>query len=103
MRFRLSKLAYSDLDSIYAYTLAKWGREQADRYLGTLWDTFDKITAEPERHKVRDQLYPGSRICFAGRHAIIYRIRESRVEIARVLHDAMDFRRHLSSDFMAAE
>lgn len=36
MRMRLSKPALGDLDSIYSHTIAKWGREQADRYLGDI-------------------------------------------------------------------
>ncbi len=100
MRLRLSRLAYADLDSIFTYTLTKWGQEQADRYVGALWDTFEKIADAPERWRRRDELHPGCRVCFAGRHAILYRMHEGRVEIARVLHDAMDFRRHIPADFM---
>jgi toxin ParE1/3/4 len=100
VRHRLSRLAYSDLDSIYASTLAKWGQEQADRYVNALWDAFDKIAAEPKHWRQRDQLHPGCRICFVGRHAILYRMHEGRIEIARILHDAMDFGRHLPTDFM---
>jgi toxin ParE1/3/4 len=100
MRIRLSKLALGDLDSIYSNTVETWGREQADRYAGDIWDTFEKIAQTPERWRLRDKLYPGCRICFTGRHAILYRIHQGRVEIARVLHDAMDFPRHIPRDFM---
>lgn len=100
MRVCLSKLALGDLDSIYRDTIAKRGQEQANRYVGAIWAAFDKIAQTPERWRLRDELHPGCRICFAGRHAILYRIREGRVEIARVLHDAMDFPRHIPRDFM---
>jgi toxin ParE1/3/4 len=100
MRFRLSKRAYADLDSIYTDTIAKWGQEQADRYIHAIWDAFEKVSANPERWRLRDDLHPGCQICFSGRHAILYRIHEGRVEIARVLHDAMDFPRHVPGDFM---
>ena len=100
MRMRLSKLALGDLDSIYSDTVEKWGREQADRYVGAIWAAFEKVAQAPERWRLRDELHPGCRICFIGRHAILYRIHEGRVEIARVLHDAMDFPRRLPRDFM---
>src|SRR5712671_492012 len=103
MPLRLSKLAYADLDSIYADSIAKWGQGQADCYLNTLWDALEQVAATPERWRPRDALYPGCRICFSGRHAILYRIRESRVEIARILHDAMDFPRHIPAEFMGEE
>lgn len=97
---RLSKLAVGDLDWIYSETVEKWGREQADRYVGAIWSAFDKVVQTPERWRLRNELHPGCRICFTGRHAILYRIHEGRVEIARVLHDAMDFPRHIPKDFM---
>lgn len=97
---RLSKLAFGDLDSIYSDTVEKWGREQADRYVGAIWAAFEKVAQAPERWRLRNELHPGCRICFIGRHAILYRIHEGRVEIARVLHDAMDFPRHIPRDFM---
>lgn len=100
MRIRLSKFALGDLDSIYAHTIQKWGREQADSYLNDIWDTFEKITQTPERWRLHNEIHPGCRICFTGRHAILYRIHAERVEIARVLHDAMDFPRHIPRDFM---
>ena len=100
MRLRFSKLARADLDSIYTDTIAKWGQEQSDRYIHTLWDALEQVVATPERWRPRDEIYPGCRICISGRHAILYRIREGRVEIARVLHDAMDFPRHIPGDFM---
>ena len=103
MRLRLSRRAYADLDSIYADTIARWGQAQADRYLNALWAALEKVAATPERWRLRDDLHPGCRICFSGRHAILFRIHRGRAEIARVLHDAMDFRRHLPGDFMGGD
>lgn len=100
MRVRLSKLALGDLASIYSRTVEQWGREQADHYVGDIWDAFEKVAKTPECWRLRNKLYPGCRICFTGRHAILYRIHNGRVEIARVLHDAMDFPRHIPKDFM---
>jgi toxin ParE1/3/4 len=100
MRLRLSKLAHTDLDSIYTETIAKWGQVQADRYINGLWDALERVATIPERWRLRDDLYPGCRIYFSGRHAILCRIHEGRVEIACVLHDAMDFPRYIPGDFM---
>ena len=103
MRLRLSKLAFADLDSIYSETIAKWGQPQADQYINALWDALEKVAAIPERWRLRENLHPGCRICFCGRHEILYRIHEGRAEIARVLHDAMDFQRHIPGDFMGED
>jgi plasmid stabilization system protein ParE len=48
---------------------------------------------------LRPELHPDCRICLAGRHAILFRVKDGRVEIARVLHDAMDFPRHAQDLF----
>jgi len=85
------------VDEIFAYTAENWGRNQAEKYLEQIWDTFGRITADPKRWRLRDDVHPGCRICHSGRHAVLYRIHKGRVEVARVLHDAMDFKRHLTA------
>ena len=44
---------------------------------------------------LRPELHEECRICYAGRHAILYRIKEDHIEIGRVLHEAMDYPRHV--------
>lgn len=100
MRLRLSKLAYADLEAVYAYTVRRWGSNQADIYLRQLWDALEAIVETPERWRLRDRVYPGCRVCVAGRHAILYRLNEHGVEVARVLHGSMDLPRHIPPGFM---
>ena len=40
---RIQEAASHRLDEIYRYTQARWGIEQADRYIIGLFDAFDKI------------------------------------------------------------
>ncbi len=94
MRFRLAHAAIEDLESIDDYTVRNWDAEQADRYLAMLWATFERIADNPTRWRLRSELHPDCRICLAGRHAILFRVKDDSVEIARVLHDAMDFPQH---------
>ncbi|MEW6303044.1 MAG: type II toxin-antitoxin system RelE/ParE family toxin [Verrucomicrobiota bacterium] len=103
MKIRISKLALGDLDAIHAYTVAHWGDAQAERYVDEIWQTFERIVARPERWRLRDDVHPGCRICYSGSHAVLYRIRGGRVEIARVLHGSMDFQRHVPPGFFADE
>lgn len=103
MRLRLSKLAVEALDSIFAYTVAKWGDEQADKYVREIWRSMLNLVEAPERWRLRNSIHLGCRICLTGRHAVLYRIREGQVEVARVLHGAMDFRRHISSNFLGQD
>jgi toxin ParE1/3/4 len=99
MTIRLSFSALGDLQEIDGYTAHQWGAEQADRYLAMLWDNFEKISQKPERWRLRPELHEECRICFAGRHAILFRIKEDHIEIGRVLHEAMDYPRHVERLF----
>jgi len=99
MKLRVAPLALEDLQSIDEYTVKKWGAEQADRYLAMLWATFEQIMTKPEKWRLRPELHPECRICFAGRHAILYRVKDGVLEVARVLHDAMDYPRHVDGLF----
>ncbi len=99
MTFHLAHAAIADLESIDDYTLRAWDAHQADRYLAMLWATFERIATDPARWRRRPELHPDCRVCLAGRHAILFRVKNGRVEIARVLHDAMDFKRHAEGLF----
>jgi toxin ParE1/3/4 len=100
MTFRVSAAALEDLQSVDDYTVRTWGVDQADRYLAMLWNTFEQIARKPARWRLRPELHAECRICFSGRHAILYRIKEDRIEIGRVLHEAMDFPRHVEKLFV---
>ena len=102
MTYRIAQAALADLESIDDYTAKKWGAEQSDRYLTMIWAAFDRIAQSPTRWRQRPDIHPDCRICLAGKHAILFRVHGERLEIARVLHSAMEFPQHtegLFSDF----
>ena len=94
--FRLTLLAELDLDGIGAYTLDKWGMDQAVVYLTRLDSTFAALAEVAALGKDRSDLRPNLLACPCNRHMIFFR-RDHRgdVEILRILHDNMDFQRHL--------
>jgi toxin ParE1/3/4 len=95
--YRLSRLAEADLTAIFCYTLDTWGEEQVWIYLQILESARDQIAADPFcfGSKDREDLAAGCRIFRAAKHHIIYRVVRGRVEIARVLHESMDFERRV--------
>lgn len=95
MKLVFTEAALDDLRSIRVYTLERWGAEQEDRYLRQLWLRLESIRAEPQRCRLREDLFPGCRLASEGRHVILFRARREVLEIVRVLHAAMDFKRHL--------
>ncbi|SHJ17189.1 ParE toxin of type II toxin-antitoxin system, parDE [Rubritalea squalenifaciens DSM 18772] len=91
--YKLSLLAEEDLISIYAYTYETWGIEQLDTYKGYLTKALEEITADPFGigSKSRDDLAEGCRTYRVQHHYYVYRVKNSTVETARVLHEYMDF------------
>ena len=94
-RFRLTVQAEDDLDGIGAYTLVRWGEDQAIRYLTKLDETFTALARTSSLGKDRDDLRPGLISCPCNRHMIFFRRGvQGDVEILRILHERMDFERH---------
>jgi len=98
MKFRLSSYADRDLLSILKYTKKVWGSEQGFIYLGLLGRGREKIVANPflPGRKSREDLAAGCRSFRCGKHIFFYRLRDNTVEIARILHESMDFGRHVA-------
>lgn len=94
MKLVLTEAALDDLRSIRVYTLENWGVEQEERDLRNLWSRISSLRADPFRHRLREDLFPACRIAAEGRHVILFRANDQFLEIVRVLHSAMDFRRH---------
>lgn len=98
MKMTFTHAAVEDLRSIRAYTLETWGGEQEERYLNRIWERFDSIRLDPTRYRLRPDLFPGCRIAAEGKHVILFRAGGDLLEVVRVLHAAMDFKRHIAFD-----
>ena len=93
----LSKKALADLRSIWLYTVETWSEEQADIYYQNLVQAFETIAKSPESagHSY-EEVRSGYRGCHTGRHIIFYRVlKNGKVRIVRILHERMDYGRHL--------
>jgi toxin ParE1/3/4 len=93
--YDLSPRARADLREIWNYTRDRWSVEQADRYIRELNRTFATIAHDPRRGRPCDDIRPGYRKYRVGAHMIFFRSVSARVEVIRVLHQSMDFERHL--------
>jgi len=94
----LTDAAVCDLRSISAHTREIWGNEQEEKYLAEMWAQFERIQKAPEDWRFREDLFPGCRIAARGKHVILFRIKGEVLQIVRVLHSAMDFKRHVPKD-----
>lgn len=100
--YRLSRIADEDLLSIFRYTFETWGEDQLRIYLGLLEAARDAIAENLyiPGSKSREDLATGCRVFRAGKHYFVYRIKDAHIEIARILHESMDFDTQVNeSDF----
>jgi len=93
--FRLTKKAIEDLLSIARYTQKTWGREQRNKYLSTLDESFHMLAQEPHLGCVCDEIRQGYRKHHVGRHLIFYKQVAAHIKIIRILHERMDVESHL--------
>ncbi|RYD22497.1 MAG: type II toxin-antitoxin system RelE/ParE family toxin [Verrucomicrobiaceae bacterium] len=95
MKLVITEAALEDLQSVRDYTLETWGPDQEKRYLNLIWARFENLLVESGRYKRRPDLFPGCQIAAEGKHVILFRCDIEKLEVVRVLHSAMDFKRHL--------
>ena len=91
-RLVFSAFAQNDLDGILAYTLARWGDAQLEKYAGVLDEAFKRIETAPQSGRVAFGPYLK---LYAGEHVVFYRVDGYAVTIIRILHRRMDSTRHL--------
>jgi len=114
-RFRLSLLARADIAQILAASAEQWGLEGRRRYAAILAVGLRRVAAEPEGPTTRDRadLFEGVRSFHLRNaraplakakvkrpaHVLYYRVVEpGLVEIARVLHERMEPKRHVGAE-----
>jgi toxin ParE1/3/4 len=104
---RLGKEAETDFINILVWTTATFGPSQAENYQERLIALLSALAEDPFQiaSKSRDEIGAGLRTLhmgarrIKGRHLLLYRVRETEIQIVRILHDAMDLTRHLPADF----
>lgn len=95
MNYRISNEAANDLEKIWVYTVENWSVEQAERYLGLVFEEIDYLCRKPESSKDYSHIRKGYFCSRVKSHLIFFRINKSKVEIIRILHEMMDVERHL--------
>jgi len=73
------------------------------KYMDALRDTMKGVVRGTVIARSRDDLRPGIQMTTSGRHCIFFESDETHVMVVRVLHDSMDYRRHLGAADVAAD
>ncbi len=98
MTIRLSRDATTDLQNISDYTFEQWGEEQEEYYLKRIYARFEEIRADRTRFRHRNELFDGCQVAPVGRHLIFFLVKDDIIVASRILHQSMDFPRHLFPD-----
>ena len=97
-RLELTESARLDLKSIRRYSGRIWAPNEPIRYLADLRDTMKALRSGALVGRERDDLRSGLRTAASGRHRIFFVADVSRIFVVRVLHEKMDYRRHLENE-----
>ena len=101
--FSVTEQAAADLDDILERTLQRWGERKYWEYFDLIEDALVAVVHDPARGRSRSAARPGvlgHHIKQPGRNArhivfYTYDATKDHVTVLRVLHDSMDFERHL--------
>jgi toxin ParE1/3/4 len=97
-RLAFTEIARADLAAIRRYSLRTWGPHQTSRYMDALRDAMKGLAQGSVASRPRSDLRPAIMMATSGRHSIFFEADESRILVVRVLHDSMDYQRHLGTD-----
>jgi toxin ParE1/3/4 len=94
-RYVLSPLARADIENIWDYTAENWGERQAERYAREIQRAIEAVAANPRKGRSCDDIRAGYHKYPVGSHILFFRVVDGVVDIVRILHQRMDFDRHL--------
>jgi len=84
--------------TIGEYTLRKWGKAQAIRYIDELEVCCQTLADNPASGRLCDDVRPGLHRHEHGRHVVFYRQERGGILISRILHQRMLPERHAIDD-----
>ncbi len=93
--YQLSSRASTDINEIAKYTIETFGIRQARRYRDGLEACFQTLATTPNLGREATQLAPNLKRYTYQSHEVFYMVTKQEVLIVRILHERMDFDRHL--------
>ena len=94
-RLEFTPRARRDIEDIWNHSLERFGFEKAESYLRDLQRAAETVAEDPRRGRACDDIRVGYRKFSVGAHVLFFRASESGIVIVRILHQRMDFERHL--------
>lgn len=94
-RCLLTPRARQDIDEIWDYSAERWGDGQAEAYFRQIQAGIERIADDPRKGRSCEAIRAGYFKYKVGSHVLFYRVSDRGATIVRVLHERMDFSRHL--------
>jgi toxin ParE1/3/4 len=95
LKLRITTQANQDLLDIGEYTEREWGNEQREKYIKQLFDRINWLSRNPQLGKPRPEIKEGDYSFSEGKHLIFYFFDDEKLTVIAILHERMDFVRHL--------
>ena len=86
----LSNAAKADLVDIWQYSARQWNSRQADDDTDDILSALESLADNPHTGRDCSDLFAGARRLTCGRHVAFYGIRETHIEVVRILHQSLD-------------
>lgn len=93
--FHLYPKAISDLEDIYLYSAREFGLQGTEDYILAIESSFQYLANDPLISRECDDVHQNLRAFNVGSHVIFLKITDYGIAVIRVLHQSMDFNRHL--------
>lgn len=93
--YRLYPKAVEDLESIYLYSVREFGTQRSDDYIFALEESFQYLANDSLLSRSCDYIRPELRAFNLGSHVIFIKITNYGISVVRILHQSMDFGRHV--------
>ncbi|MBN9231767.1 MAG: type II toxin-antitoxin system RelE/ParE family toxin [Legionella sp.] len=93
--YRLYPKALEDLESIYLYSTREFGIKKTEDYILAINSSFQHLADDPFISRKCDYIRPYLRAFNVGSHIIFFKTTDYGIAVIRVLHQSMDFNRHL--------
>lgn len=93
--YRLYPKAIEDLESIYLYSVREFGIKRTEDYILAIETSFQHLAGDPLISRTCDYIRQDLRAFNTGSHVIFFKITSYGIAVIRVLHQSMDFGRHV--------
>ena len=93
--YLLSPRAQADLEEIWTYSEGQWDADRATSYLRQVQHAVETLAWDPRRGRACSDIRTGYFKFNVGSHVIFYRKAAENIDAVRILHQRMDFDRHL--------